>query len=362
MIRVRSTRRLPFAIRLLIFVIVLLVFIGELVWVMTGKIYEGLLSERITPDATFEMHLEDFDGLQRTKFEYASDQGQTLVGYLYDCVEAPRGIIVFSHDLGSGQSYYMDCADYFTRNGFCVFTFDGTGCGESEGDGLRGLRQGVIDLDYTLRFLESGSEIPQLPIGLFGHGWGGYNVCAVLDKHPEVKAVVSCSGYNNPTDFVRTLLNNAMGGWSHLIMPFFKLHDWKRFGSDARLTAMDGLDSSEAAVLIINSEDNDTVPMKYGFDIFYEEFKDDSRFVFARCKEGNHTPYLDSAYTTELREKYNSWRDALDYDSAAEENRERFEAEEAAFWEETIDRSKWSDHLNSDLMGKILSFYNENLR
>lgn len=354
-------RRHSFLFRLLWLVGGLLVLALSLIWVITGKFYEGLLGERVSPDPAFEMHLEDFDGLQRTKYEYPSDQGQKLTGYLYYTEEAPRGVIVFSHDLTSGQSYYMDCADYFAKNGYYVFAFDGTGNSESEGEGIRGLCQGVIDLDYTLRFIEANNEIPELPIGLFGHGWGGYNVCAVLEKHPEVKAVVSCSGYNKPSDFLHTLMDNAMGGWSNLFMPFFKLHDWKRFGSDSGLTAMDGLEASEAAVMIINSEDNDTVPMSYGFDKFYQEYKDDSRFVFVRCNEGNHSPFIDSTYSTELSEKNKNWRASLDYDYNAEENQARFKAEEAAFWKETLDRERWTNRLNPDLMEKILSFYSENL-
>ncbi|MBQ1410165.1 MAG: alpha/beta hydrolase [Oscillospiraceae bacterium] len=358
----RSGRKHPFYIRLLGLVLSLLALATCLAWLITEKIYEGLLEERIESKSYYKMYLEDFAGLQATQYEFSSDQGQKLVGYLYYTNKAPQGIIIFSHDLGSGQNYYMDCANYFAQNGFYVFTFDGTGHDESEGDGIRGLRQGVIDLDYAISFVETSGNFPELPIGLFGHGLGGYSACAVLDKHPEVKAVVSCSGFNKPADMIKGLLKNAMGGWSNLLMMFFKLHDWRRFGSDTSLTAMDGLAASEAAVMIINSEDNDTVPMELGFDKFYQKYKDDSRFVFVRCQEGNHAPFIDSSYLNELQEVSKNWENTLDYDTTAQENRERYQMEEDAFWKENLDRERWTNRLNLDLMGKILSFYNENLR
>ena len=361
MIRVRRLRKRSLLIRLLSLVFGLLVIAGYLAWVISGKFYEGLLSERVSSDPAFEMRVEDFDGLQRTRYEFLSDQAQRLTGYLYYTDEAPRGIIIFSHDLGCGHNNYMDCANYFAQNGYYVFAFDGTGYDESEGEGIRGLRQGVIDLDYAISFVESSGKFPELPIGLFGHGLGGYSVCAVLGKHPEVKAVVSCSGCDNPSDFVRTFAENAVGGWSHLLIPLFKMHDRNRFGDDAGLTAMDGLDASEAAVMIMNSEDNTSMPMKYGFDKFYEKYKDNPRFVFVRCTEGNHSPFIDSAYSTELHEKFKSWRKALDYNYSAEENVVRYKKEEGEFWAENLDRERWLNRLNPDVIGEMLSFFNENL-
>jgi hypothetical protein len=62
----------------------------------------------------------------------------------------------------------MDCANYFAQNGYYVFAYDATGTDESEGNGVGGLPQGVIDLDYAISFVEESKEIPDLPIVLFG--------------------------------------------------------------------------------------------------------------------------------------------------------------------------------------------------
>ena len=101
---------------------------------------------------------------------------------------------------GGGHNSYIDCANYFAHHGYWVFAYDATGNDESEGEGVGGLPQGVIDLDYAITFVEGSGNFPNLPIVLFGHSWGGYIVCSVLSYHPEVKAVIACSGFNSSSN------------------------------------------------------------------------------------------------------------------------------------------------------------------
>ena len=52
----------------------------------------------------------------------------------------------------------MDVADYLSSNGYLVFAYDATGNDESEGDAVNGLPQGIIDLDYAIRFIKESNE------------------------------------------------------------------------------------------------------------------------------------------------------------------------------------------------------------
>ncbi|WP_029409348.1 alpha/beta hydrolase, partial [Treponema pedis] len=109
--------------------------------------------------------VEDFEGLQRTKYEFSSDKGQMLTGYMYSAGDNQCGIIVIAHGFGGGgHNSYMDCANYFARHGYYVFAYDATGNDESEGAGVGGIPQGVIDLDYAISFLEKSGKFPALPI------------------------------------------------------------------------------------------------------------------------------------------------------------------------------------------------------
>ncbi|GFI19069.1 hypothetical protein IMSAGC009_04249 [Lachnospiraceae bacterium] len=96
---------------------------------------------------------------------------------------------------GGGHNSYMDCVNYFACHGYYVFSYDATGNDESEGEGVGGLPQGVIDLDYAITFVEESGKFPSLPIVLFGHSWGGYSVSSVLTYPPRSKSRYSVFGF-----------------------------------------------------------------------------------------------------------------------------------------------------------------------
>ena len=59
----------------------------------------------------------------------------------------------------------MDCANYFAQHGYYVFAYDATGNDDSEGEGVGGFPQGVVDLDHAISFVEKSGNFPDLPIG-----------------------------------------------------------------------------------------------------------------------------------------------------------------------------------------------------
>ena len=163
-------------------------------WLLSIIIYNESFNVRYETQESYMHKLEEFEGLSRTKYQFSSNKGQMLTGYMYYVGEKDKefsdnykGIIVMSHGFGGGgHNSYMDCANEFAQNGYLVFAFDVTGCDESEGKAVGGLPQGVIDLRYAISFVEENKDFPDLPIFLFGHSWGGYSVCSVLKYHPEV--------------------------------------------------------------------------------------------------------------------------------------------------------------------------------
>ena len=153
-------------------IVALLLIAGD--WALTVTVYNENFNQRFESYEPLMLYVDDFDGLQRTKYEFCSNEGQKLAGYLYRFGENQRGIVVMAHGFGGGgHNSYMDCANYFARHGYYVFSYDATGNDESEGEGVGGLPQGVIDLDYAITFVEESGNFPDLPIALFGHSWGG---------------------------------------------------------------------------------------------------------------------------------------------------------------------------------------------
>ena len=110
-------------------------------WFFSVSIYNDNFNKRFESYEPYTLRVEDFEGLQRTKYEFPSDKGQMLTGYMYNADAEPRGILVIAHGLGAGHNSYMDCANFFAHNGYLVFAYDATGCDESEGDGPAGRRR-----------------------------------------------------------------------------------------------------------------------------------------------------------------------------------------------------------------------------
>lgn len=245
-----------------------------------------------------------FPGLQRERYEITSNEGQTVVGYRYYREgRDPKALVVMAHGIGGGgHNSYMELDDYFTQNGYDTFAYDVTGNDESEGSNVRGLPQGVIDLDYVLDFIESSEDFAGLPIMLFGHSWGGYSVSSVLNEHPEVTAVCAVAGFNRSTDLIEAQGRNMVGPAICILLPYLKLYERLKFGEYSTQTAMEGFAKSDAKVLIFHSEDDTTVPIIYGYDIYYEVYVNDPDFKFIRYKDKGHNALLRLNQNPELME------------------------------------------------------------
>lgn len=309
--------------------------------------------------------VEDFEGLNSTNYEFPSDKNQILAGAMYSAGSDQKGIIILAHGFGGGgYNSYLDCINYFAQNGYYVFAYDATGNDESDGEGVGGFPQGQIDLDYAIDFVENSGNFPDLPIGLFGHSWGAYSVSSVLSYHPEIKAVIACCGANKASDYFEAVGKKEAGNFIYTMMPFVKLHEWMRFGKYATNTAIDGFESTDAKILLAHSQDDQMVPINYGYDLFYEKFNDNPRFTFLHFEDRGHDNFFvdpSKAYKDELNLEIEKWDETLPYAYKENENKEKFEKDKADFIEANLDRQKWANTLDVHLFEKFLNFYDDNL-
>ena len=347
--------------RIIILCFIFLMIVG--LWVFSVSIYKENFDNRFETYEPFMFYIDDFDGLERVGYDFDSNNGQKLKGYMYSSGENQRAIIVLAHGLGGGgHNSYMDCINYFAQNGYFVFAYDATGNDESEGEGVGGIPQGVIDLEYAINFVEESGNFPDLPIALFGHSWGGYSVCNVLTYHPEIKAVVECAGCDRSSDVLEAQGKKQAGDFIYAMMPFIKLHEQIKFGKYAANTAMDGFAASDATVMIVHGSDDGVVPAEYGYDMFYEKYKNDPRFSFLRLENRGHNFFnKQPAYIDEFNNSLDKWRETLDYDYKAEENKDRFAADKADYINQNLDREKYTNMLDTDLFDRFLKFYDDNI-
>lgn len=145
-------------------------------------------------------------------------------------------------------------------------------------------------------------------------------------------------------------------------MPFVKLHERIKYGNYASNTALDGFSATTAAVMVVHSSDDNVVPTEYGYDIYYEKYKDDPRFSFIRLEDKGHNHvYDDDTYVDEFNAEFDKWIETLDYDHTAAENKERFSEDKADYIHNNLDRDKWCHMLNSELFEDFIDFYDKNL-
>ncbi len=298
--------------------------------------------------------LAEFDGLQSTRYTFPSGDGQRLVGYRYAADAVPaKALVVLAHGLGGGgHNSYMDVADYLAKHGYPVFAYDATGNDESAGDGVNGLPQGVIDLDYAIRFVQGHADFDGLPILLFGHSWGAYSAGAVLNVHPKVRAVVMVAGFNRSLDMMEEEGRRMMGDAITGILPYFSIWERLQFGRYAKYDCLGGFAASVAGVMLIQSADDDTVSYQNGLAMFRERYGNDLRFTFVSYEDRGHNDVYDSDAARQYRDDFNRALDA--YLSGFDV--EQRDAQAAAYRAEHLDKAQ-RYALDAALMDEIIAFY-----
>ena len=310
----------------------------------------------------------DFEGLQCENVTFQNDKGQNLAGYLYyyDDGMPKKGVVVLGHGFGGGgQNGYMPCMNYFAKHGYYGFAYDATGNDNSDGYGVVGLPQQISDMDKAITYVENDERMKSLPIMLFGHSWGGYCVCNVLNYHPEVKAVIECSGFNSSSDMFESGGKSQAGDVIYAMTPFIKIHERFKYGKYASSTAMDGFEKTDASILVLHSADDNVIGIEYGYDKYYEKYKDDPRFTFIRFEDRGHNGVFndpDNTYKDEFNAEFDKWLESLDYDYNAEENEERFKQDKAKYITENLDHQKWSTRLDEELFIRFLEFYDSAIK
>ena len=281
---------------LIAFLIAVFVTVIVVVPILTVIIYNIIFDRRFEIDEANYNVVESFEGLKVEECSFSSNEGQILAGYKYykESDLEVKGVIVIAHGMGcGGQNAFMSLADYFTSEGYKVFAYDATGNGKSEEDGIGGLPQGVADIDYATRFVKKQQEYQNLPIMLFGHSWGAYSVCAVLNFHSDIKAVISVAGFNQSSDLLEMQGEKYTGAAVNFLLPYVKGYERLLFGKYAKATAMSGFEKTDTKVMIMHSSDDATVPVKYGYNEYYSVYKDSERFVFELFENKGHMSDLE---------------------------------------------------------------------
>ncbi len=324
--------------------------------IIASAVYKDNFEQRFETYEPMARSLDEFDGLRVSEYTFKSDKGQKLAGYKYYRDTEQKGAIVIAHGFGGGgHNSYMDIADYFTSCGSVVFAYDATGNDKSGGEAVGGMPQGVIDLEYALRFVKSTDEFAELPIMLWGHSWGAYSVGSVLKYHPDVKAVIMAAGFDSSADIIGYQGRQIAGDAGEFILPYMLDIEKEKFGEYASASCTEGFESSEARVMLIHSRDDEMIPYGDSFGVFQEKFGGNPRFEFVSLENRGHNYIWYADSVTEYREIFNSEFDEY-MESAGGFTPER----KAEYLKEHLDK-KQRYALDYELMEKMSKFYDSSI-
>lgn len=325
--------------------------------IATVVVYEIIFSTRYETVSWMSFSVEEFDGLQVQRSNFTTKDGTVLAGYQYSREgQRPKGVVIVAHGLGGGgQKAYMALIDQFVSGGFDVFAYDATGNDQSSGEDVQGLPQGLIDLDYAIDHVQQLEAYRGSPIVLFGHSWGAYSVGNVLNFHPEVKAAVMVAGFNESEDMLGFVAGQYIGSLSELEMPYLRWYERIKFGREyTDVTAVEGIENTDATILIIQSKDDVSVPMEYGYNDFYEAFRNFDRVSFLLYEDRGHSYLFYSEASYAYREQLNA-----DYTAYVQSHGGEYNAQiKEEFMNANLDKKRCFEP-DPELVAQILALYDE---
>lgn len=280
---------------LIVIISILLINFIVIMPTVTVIIYESVFSTRFETSLDARFEPSDFAGLEMYRCDFQS-QKVTLAGYKYTDGDdnAKKGVVVISHGMGGGgHNSLMPYIAEFVKNGYLVFAYDSRGTDASGGKDTNGFPQSLIDLDNALHHISAQPEYQNLPVKLFGHSCGAYAVGNVLNMHPEVSAAVMISGFDESEDMLEYYGSKYVGFLAKATIGYVRLYERIKFGGEfTELSAIDGMKKTDAKILIAHSSDDKNVPVKCGYDKYYNEFGSLERFEFVLYEDRGHTDLL----------------------------------------------------------------------
>ena len=268
---------------------VLLIYVAGSV--VTSMVVFHYVFKRTEYPRTYEISYGDIEKTlyPRETVRFTSGEN-TLVGYLYKKENAP-GTIIIVNGVFSGADRHLAEIMYFLDNGWQVFSFDGTGVGDSTGNTIVGLQQTKLDLLAAIKSLKKTYTF-STPFMLYGHSAGGYAAISVLGSIKDIAAAVSIAGFNSPVGTMHFHARQRVGFLADIEYPFLWLQNRILFGQDADIKALDVLDSTDTPVMIIEGSEDSVVPDDIGIGRYSSDFKNPNAKFY-----NIDTPYRNSHTT-----------------------------------------------------------------
>ena len=231
---------------------------------------------------------KEFPGLKSEPFSFTANAGHKLQGYFYSYDNPkPNRLVIFDHGLGRGHTSYMREIEVIAKQGYMVFSYDHTGCVESEGANTNGFAQSLNDLDSCLKAIKKqfAENLPQITV--IGHSWGGFSTLNILALHPEIKNIVAISGLTSVERMLGQIFSGFMKGYARYI---YENVEKKANPEFIKYDALETLANTDKRALIIHSADDKDVKCECHFEVLKSALGDRENLEFWLVNGKAHNP------------------------------------------------------------------------
>ncbi len=260
---------------------------------------------------------KDFEGLNANRYEFLSSKGNRLVGYFYSYNGYDDGnLIVFDHGFGGGHRSYMKEIEKLCSFGYRVFTYDHTGCMESDGEDTGGLCQSLSDLNDAINALNSDDNVKTDDITVIGHSWGGFSTLNIPALHDNIKKIVVLSGFVS----VRRMTEQNFRGFLHLYANDIIRLEVRSNPEFICYDAIDTLFNSNVKALLIYSDNDQLVSKKYHYDPLFKALNHKENIEFVLEHDKGHNPNYTHEAVKLLAEYTNAVPNAIEMSPSDKEH------------------------------------------
>ncbi len=273
----------------------IILIIVAMLFLMAYKARSVIFNRRYDDNHTLHYFTaKDFENLEAEPYEFKSDKGQILRGFIYrsTSLNEYKGLLILSHGIGAGHLQYTSEIDYFAKRGYLVLGFDYTGCNLSEGKCLNGFAQPIIDLHYALEAIAKDEKLKNYKKVLYGHSMGAYTVNNITYFKHDIKGIVSLSSFDNTFDLMKEQIVATIGKFGVLLIPFMRLIEKAKFKQLAFLSSTNSLRKSEVPTLLIHGDHDKLVDYEHNFLKYQKMLSDKKNIRFLTVANRFHRPNI----------------------------------------------------------------------
>jgi len=211
-------------------------------------------------DTDYIFDLKDFSNLDYKRADFYNNQGQNIRAYKFfqkDCIDS-HAVILLIPGFKNNHNKYLPEIDYFVNRGYCVFSFDPTYTGKSQGNSLIGLYQIPYDAQCAVSAIKADASLNTKPLLLWGYSNGGYAALSLINN--DITAVAALSAFDNVNQMTADHGVRAFGKKAKIVYPYVAVYNRLKYGKTPFKSAKENLNSYDIPVFLAHSVDDEVVP------------------------------------------------------------------------------------------------------